>query len=136
MNTQSPPNWVAERAKCNLDLTFEALFQIVQRDVEEANKLSAKRRRGFAFRLEQNGEGIHPLFSVRRFPEDDQDSNDAKSVCFEKSINAIRISAQEDDMLAYPRWNKVSHSCKIFLKDQPHELWEISHIVLGPLFFE
>ncbi len=76
------------------------------------------------------------MFSVRRFPEDDQDSNDIKSVYFEKSINAIRISAHEDEMLTYPRWNKDSHSCKIYIEDQPHEMWEISHKVLGPLFFE
>ena len=33
-----PPNWVAERAECKIDLLYDALCQVVQRDVAEANK--------------------------------------------------------------------------------------------------
>ena len=37
-----PPNWVAERAKCRLALIFEALSQLVERDVAEFNKVAPR----------------------------------------------------------------------------------------------
>ena len=35
------PNWVMDRAQCNLDLTFKALFDIATRDIQEAHKVDA-----------------------------------------------------------------------------------------------
>ena len=35
---REPPNWVLGRSECTLNMTFEALVQIVNRDVDEANK--------------------------------------------------------------------------------------------------
>ena len=52
-----PPNWVAERAECKIDLLYDALCQVVERDVAEANKLSPDLRGGFTYSVERNDEG-------------------------------------------------------------------------------
>ena len=38
---ESPPNWVRMRAQCNPDAYLSAIRTVVERDVEEANKLPA-----------------------------------------------------------------------------------------------
>ena len=52
MNYSQPPNWVKGQADCSLDLMFEALIQIVTRDVDEANRLYAEGRSKRRFRIE------------------------------------------------------------------------------------
>ena len=132
-----PPNWVAERAKCNLDLTFAALYDVVKRDVDEMNKLSDKQRRGYSFSLEQNGEGTNPRIRVRRFPENDPDSNESIDVTFEKSIRAIRIDRPPNTTaLAFPCWHEKTTSCHLKINGRNYKLWELSQWVLEPLFFE
>ena len=133
----SPPNWVAARAKCNLDLTFDALFQIIQRDVSEMNKLSETRRRGYSFDIEQNGEGLHPSIRVRRFPEQDPDGNKILWVTFTKSTAAIRIESPLGEVeLAYPQWEESSCSCRLHIDGKRYRAWEVCQRALGPLFFE
>ena len=67
---QQSPNWVAHRGRCNLDLTFEALCQVVERDVGEMNKLSPQIRRGHKFTLEKKGEGTAPMLQAEGNPRD------------------------------------------------------------------
>ena len=55
---ESPPNWVLDRARCSLDLTFDALVEIVERDVQQMNSLPAKIRNGDQFCIERNGDGL------------------------------------------------------------------------------
>ena len=49
MTEMEAPNWVLKRARCNLEGVFDALYQRVQDDVVEINKLSSKRRRNHKF---------------------------------------------------------------------------------------
>ena len=39
-----PFQWVSARAKCRLDLVFSALFDVVQRDISEAEDVLADRK--------------------------------------------------------------------------------------------
>ena len=66
MNHQSPPNWVKGRADCSLDLTFEALAQIVERDVKEANELPSNLHAGRSFRFEKCDEGTRTILRVEQ----------------------------------------------------------------------
>lgn len=132
-----PPNWVVERAKCNLDLTFEALAEVVKRDVDEMNQLSPKRRRNYEFSFEQNGEGVTPRLRVIRYPEGEPDADGALYVTFEKSTSAIRIVQAPDGtaFLASPTWVESTSSCRLQIDGEGFQVWEISQRFLGPLFF-
>ena len=133
---QPPPNWVAERAKCNLDLKFEALCQVVRRDVDEMNKLPCKIRRGYKFVIDENGEGTEPLFQVFRYPEEE---NGPVRATFERSINSIRINSIQEsgytDLLVRPTWNKQALTCKLNIGGKSFETWEVSQKALGFIFF-
>ena len=139
INHQQPPNWVAEHApQCDLDLTFEALAQIVKRDVEEINNLPLEKRQGYSFALKYNGKGTCPLLRVSRFPEIPFYKRDDLCVTFMKSPEAIEICCVDGDpLLAYPKWDKSASSCKLYVKGQDgnYELWELSKMALKPLFF-
>ena len=139
LNHRPPPNWVAERAKCNLETTFEALCQIVKRDVDEMNKLSVKRRGGHAFRFDECAQGTEPFMRVRRFPEGDPDSESAHWITFRLTINAIivepMIAPQKTRYEVVPRWNEKAGSCELFIGDDVFEVWQVSQRALSPLFF-
>ena len=137
IDTRPAPNWVADRAKCSLDLIFEALAEIVERDVAEMNKLSPKRRRGFAFRYERNGEGTRERLRVSRFPETDPDDS-GLHVIFEKSVHVILIYQAPDGapLIARPQWVETQSTCRLLVDDSHFKVWELSQRVLGPLFFE
>ena len=137
LNHEPPPNWVAERAKCNVDLVFEALAEVVRRDVGEVNKLSIKRRRGFAFRFEQSDEGQYPRLRVFRFREGEPDSDATLDVTFKKTINTIRVYQVPDrsPLVAYPRWIEKSATCRLYVDDASIKVWELSQRTLGPFFF-
>ena len=132
-----PPNWVADRAKCNLDLIFESLAEVVKRDVDEMNKLSSKRRRNYQFSYEQNGEGVNPRLRVIRYPEGKPDADGCLYVTFEKSKVAIRIQQAPDGatVLAYPEWIEATSSCRLQIDGENLKVWNISQRFLGPLFF-
>ena len=67
LDKESPHNWIA--AGCDLDLTFNALYQVLKRDVDIANDLPAKKRRNYKFKLERNGEGTSPVLRIMRAAE-------------------------------------------------------------------
>lgn len=137
-----PPNWVAERAKCRIDLTFDALSQIVERDVTEMNTLSARRIRNYHFTIETNDDGLYPLLRVRRYPEGNPDGDDVQIVTFERRDEEICIKADGKNLRrAHLKWHNASASCRLFvnldaLADRPMEVWELSQEYLGPLFFD
>ena len=51
--TTQPPNWVAERAKCSVDLVYLALRDVGCRDVKEINGLAEEKRHGFTFEFRE-----------------------------------------------------------------------------------
>ncbi|MCY4354283.1 MAG: hypothetical protein OXC09_05790 [Truepera sp.] len=134
---QEPPNWVAKRGECNLELIFEVLSQVVTRDVAEANKLPAESRQGFQFKVERNGEGITPMLRVSRFVGGNPAAPDRYHVTFEKSVLTIRVHRPPSTpLLARPEWDDEAQSCRLYIDERPYKVWEVSQRVLGPLFFE
>ena len=136
MQKSSPPNWVADRAKCNLDLAFAALADVIKRDVEEANCLPQSHLRQYTFEVEINQEGTRERIQVRRFPPPRSSGFKTHAVTFEKSEHAIMVSGfPEVKLHVRPRWNPETASCELIVDDQPRKPWQISQDALESLFF-
>ena len=132
INFSAPPNWVRLRADCNLELTFEALLQIVKRDVDEANKLKLNDRE-FSFHVDENG--ITPIAQVTQA----KPLTSARSpfVRFELETHLIRAIGTGVRFYVRAEWNEEQAACKLYVDDQneAYELWEISQKALIRMFF-
>lgn len=133
MNYSQPPNWVKGRADCNLDLTFEALIQIVTRDVAEANQLHAEGRSKRRFRIESNDAGTRPLVKVEQV--DGESDGTRPQVLFEMSETAIRVNGAGVAFFVQPQWDGTACRLHVDGADRPSELWRISQRALSRLFF-
>ena len=132
-----PPNWVAERAECKIDLLYDALCQIVERDVAEANKIPPDLRSGFTYSVERNDEGTMPLLRVYRSREGKPAGPAQPVATFSQSQASIRVmAAGTGGFLARPEWVDQTRSCFLSIDGTPYKVWELSQRVLGPLFFE
>ena len=124
---REPPNWVLGRAKCTLLVRFEALAQIVKRDVAEANK--AIEMRDFVY--EDCTEGTRPFMRIS-----ERGTDKAVNIAIAET-NTIRVSGAgiAPGFHVRPRWD--GKQCRMYLRDkEPYELWEISQAALENLFFE
>ena len=126
------PNWVTERAKCRIDLLFEALCQVIERDVAEANKMPTDLRGGFTFSADRTDEGTMPFLRVYRSQEGGSAQVVASFVQLEASIH---VTAMTGNFLARPEWVEQSRSCFLSIQDNRYKVWELSQRVLGPVFF-
>ena len=125
-----PPNWVVGRADCNLDMTFEALHEIVKRDVAAFNGLYERKRQGRTFRVLDNTEGCRAKFKVE--PEADVDH--PPHVLFTLEKTAIRINGGGVQFFVRPLWD--GERCRLRRNDDAdYEVWEISQAALANLFF-
>ena len=130
MNHESPPNWVRGRADCNIDMKFEALAQIVERDVTEFNGLYERHRQGRTCQVQASTEGCRPQFRV----ELDADVANPPNVLFSLGPTAIRVNGGGVQFYIRPRWD--GQRCRMYLNDKEAiELWEISQTALENLFF-
>ena len=135
MDHSKPANWVRGRADCRLGMKFQALVQILERDVEEFNGLPADQRRKRSFRIVSNGEGTHPIVRVEEATFDGPDNR--PSVSFTVSDVAIRVNGGGVQFYVKPVWNSESRACRLHIDgiDTPYEAWEISQQALTNLFF-
>ena len=140
---ESPRNWVVQRAKCNIDLIYESLCQVVERDVSEMNKLPADQRRGFTFLTEWNVDGVNPIIQVTRCPS----PKEAKAYArFERRTNFILVTFNipnlreetEGRLTARPVGISGDGSCLLSIGREEYteyKVWELSRRILEPLFF-
>ena len=132
-----PPNWVAERAKCRVDLLFEALCQVVERDVAEVNKLPSNLRGGFTFSVERNDDGMNSLLRVYRSTEGDSASTAQAVATFTQLGTGIHVLiAGKEAFMALPEWVDQPRSCLLSIDGTRYQVWELSQRILGPVFFE
>ena len=129
-----PPNWVAEHAECKIDLLYDALCQVVERDVAEANKLPPDLRGGFTYSMERNGEGTMPLLRVYRSREGKPAGPAQPVATFSQSQASIHVTAETGTFLARPEWVDQTRSCLLSIGGTRCKVWELSQRVLGPLF--
>ena len=141
---ESPHNWIAEIAECDLDLTFKALCQVLKRDVEIANNLPAKKRSNCKFKLERNGEGTRPTIRITRYIDGPEKRTDENAIEFDIHKNAIRLDCKhlnkengngDTYTMIYPRWDDETSSCKLYIDDKHMKVWEISKLALQPMIF-
>ena len=137
IHNQEPPNWVAERAKCNLELIFEAFCQVLDRDVNEVNALPERQRRGRRFQLDVNVDGTRPIAEVREVCSTSNPDTHSAFATFQRGDAAITIQASSlaHTVHARVRWDERTRACKLYVQDDKYEVWELSQWVLGPLFF-
>ena len=135
MNPNGPPSWVAGRADCRLDFKFEALREIVERDVEEFNGLPQEKRGQKVFKFIPGDEGVHPWFIVEGVGAPGK----IKFKLFEDFILVTHgfVPHEESESRIRPAWNAVKRECRLLADDdkQTYEVWEISQRVLEDLFF-
>lgn len=127
-----PPNWVVGRADCNLNMTFQALHEIVRRDVDTFNSLYERKRRGRTFGVSDHTDGCSPKFIV----EQEVDSPKPPQVMFSLEPTAIRINGGGVQFFVRPRWD--GERCRFSRNNEDgvyYEVWEISQAALENLFF-
>ena len=137
IHNQEPPNWVVERAKCNLELIFDALCQVLERDVDAMNAVPERQRLGRQFQLEVNADGTRPIALVTQVHSTDSLVKQKAYARFESRKTAISIQASSLSQLALAlvRWDERARACKLYVGDDRYEVWELSQWVLGPIFF-
>lgn len=138
LDKESPHNWIAEIAGCDLNLSFKALYQVLKRDVDIANNLPAKKRRNYRFRLERNGEGTSPTIRITRRQESPLTEDYEAVVQFDMYENAVRLESpllKDRLTMIYPQWDNESSSCKLYINDKHVKVWEISKLALQPTIF-
>ena len=128
----TPPNWVKARADCNLELSFQALREVAERDVSIANGIDSITRNRFAFFL-QNEEGSHiPTFCVDRR----EGNRPVDKVLFKMYPQEITVhNSQGAKFCVTAVWDERNCRCNLLIDDDSYEIWQISRKALEPIFF-
>ena len=129
LERQAPPSWVTKRAECNLDLIFEALSQIVTRDVGEMNALPESKRNGYTYKVETNSDGVFPIIRVGKVSSAGEE---VRAVFFQLKRDFIHTNASGN---VHVRWDQEANACQLLINENRYEVWQVSQWVLGPLFF-
>ena len=127
-------NWIPERAKCNTTRLLEALAEIVEQDVAQANE--TLKLQDNLITIEHERRGIRVIRPAHPRPV---------AVTLAEGVEQIRISGwhsptmQAFDFAVVPEWNLETYSCQLRVDDQEsttHAPWQIVQQALGWLFFE
>ena len=130
------PRWVKGRADCNVALNFEALKDIVKRDVGDINSLPEENLKGFKFEFQAAADGLF-YFRVYRVHHDRHRYCEPDFVTITKGVSSIDFEGNGDfkDFQADPKWDEKNCACRMYVDNQPFELWELSQKALSSLFF-
>lgn len=136
MTTINRPNWVKERAECEVRVVFDKLCEEVKTDVEEMqNYISKFLPPHSSIKIEKQSTFLDVLC------ESDY-ANTTFHVQFQlnKADKLIQVAIedggpQKQAHTIKPVWNSKKECCELLLDNDPLEPWAISKEVLGPLFF-
>lgn len=130
-----PFNWVKARAECNLDLSFEALRSVVQRDAQVANDTPSLTEGGTVrFSFQAEGQGTHPMFAVHRLREGSV-FGQTRFTQHPQKITVDFGPASETSFGVTALWDDESYTCRLMMDGKPCEIWEVSRRALEWLFF-
>ena len=116
------------------DLTFEALAEIVQRDVGEINKVDSRKRGGYVFHFRKQEGSLSGKFQVSRTRN--EYPTDPEGVLFSQKPASIVVTLKDDTQIEVAvEWDEASSSCKTKIGGVPCELWQISEKALADFFF-
>ena len=130
-----PFNWVKARADCNLDLSFEALRSVVDRDVQVANATPSLTRQTITFFFQNEEQGVYPMFVVRR-TKGGQTMGQVRFTQEPQQITVDFGSGSEGEGFAVTAlWDSEKYACHLMVDGQSCEIWEVSRRALEWLFF-
>ena len=126
--------WVEDLTECTNDNTFEAIKEMVTRDVEEMNKAHFDRP-DCRFEIKEETTDDETTITVQRILEND--SSNPHSVNFTKTAHSIRVHVgvpgAGNSFLVRTEWNLKTASCVFRVGEENMQIWEISHKALSPL---
>ena len=134
MTDAERPNWVSERAKCSTTSLLEALAEIIEQDVVQANETLGLEENPITIENEKRGMQVNRPAHPRPM-----------AVTFAEGPEQIRImgwhspTTRAFDFSIVPEWDLETCSCKLKIVGQEttgYELWQIVQQALGWLFFE
>ena len=128
--------WVKARAECNVASTFEALAEMVRRDVDEFNDLPERHRQARVFRVEEQNEGEQELVV-----ESEGDTGQSSRVTIrhrESGVliqTAVGVDGEIHALHVTPYW--TGEECRYQIDgNDVLDLWQVSQKALGGVFFE
>ncbi len=126
-------NWVKARAECSIDHLFETLVQVIDSDVKTIQSYDSLRRYVFQF----NRVNEWKVIVSRTSPSVERAS---RSVVFERGASEIAATAynargeRNELFTARPSFDAAG-ACRLEIRNQPLELWQVSRKALEDLFF-
>ena len=131
-----PPNWVLDRARCTLGLTFQALAEIVERDVKQVNQLDSENRHQRTFQIERNEDGLKETIQVQCFPDGKPGNLYNGGVTFVKTRTSIEVFALDKKFQMIPEWDNKNCVCLLQVNGDQLETWQVSRRALSSFFFD
>ena len=132
-------DWIKARTACSINEVFEQLRERVKADVKSAQEIAAVDANfktyptdpfGTRFAVQITGIGIDRPVSARSFHLDDQQSHIAVRGADGGSIATITAESQGLDCQY-----TVAFAGDEARTEQRTELWELSRLILEPIFF-
>ena len=126
---QENVDWISLRAECTASRAIECLRIRVESDVDIANQ---KNLAGGGFRVEDTASDFNNGFIVSK----DNTTSMISFVGYEDK-GLILIEDQEQRVLTRIelQWRDESATCEFLNRKESISIWQISQMVLGPLFF-
>lgn len=132
------PNWVRERAECEVRVVFNNLCKEVIADVATMKEYV---ERFFPPQAMLKAEQQATFMTVW-CESDYADTNFVVKFNLDKQAKMIQVTIrapdtpQEEEHIIKPAWNHKKECCDLLFDENPLEPWEVSKRVFSPLFFE
>ena len=126
-------NWVALRADCTEQGTFDLIANTAKRDVERFNKLPPQRRRNRTFKFEQNEREVVYIAEVG---DSGEWIRGQTGINIEKHGATIRVWRNRECQFAVEQeWNEATLACDLKVDGECFSVWQISQKAIGDLLF-
>ena len=146
MEQSQHPNWIAERAKCNLTLLWNDLVPLLITDTKRRRQEAVAEQSPIRYVIDQNAErsSVSRVHILRY--RDTEQSRVIGSCWFISKGECIRVNMEKPDGTGaiYTRWDAEKSQCYVAAsrpsdgqkEEFPHdELWKVLQFILEPFFF-
>ena len=144
--SQEHPNWIAERAKCNMALLWDDVCTIVTCDTNRRKQEALRERALHRYILRPRNTPQDPLH-IERFNM--QTGGSALGECrffYDRRTDVIDVTMKKPDGtgVIVTRWDAANSQCCLVVTrpsdgqeiELPHdELWKVVQYILEPFFF-
>ncbi len=140
MPEDSGQNWVVRRYECRVEKQLEKLRNVLEQDVNQMNILLGEKSEWW---FDVSDPGLLESESGCEVRKVDKYTRSLVSVGSENTVSfilekqAIHVKHDGKELFKVQlEWNGRQSHCDLKIDGETYELWEISHIALGPFFFE